>query len=61
MNGKSFAGKLSYLFIDCLKLELVCFGREDCISLIKLIFLVWGKKELYNSVVKVFLVFLKKN
>lgn len=45
MNGKRRGGRLSYLFTDCLKSGLVCLGREDCISLIKLTLSAWGKKN----------------
>lgn len=45
MNGRRLGGRLSYLFTDCLKSELVCLGREDCISLIKLTLSAWGEKN----------------
>lgn len=45
MNGKRLGGSLSYLFTDCLKSELACLGREDCISLIKLTLSAWGEKN----------------
>lgn len=58
MNGKRLGGKLSYLFTDCLKSELACLGREDCISLIKLTLSAWGKRD-YTIALQCFLGFSK--
>lgn len=63
MKGERLGGKPSYLLEGCFKSMLVCLGREDCISLIKLTLSAWlgKKKELYNAPANVPLASVKRN
>lgn len=64
MKGERLGGKPSYLLEGCFKSMLVCLGREDCISLIKLTLSAWlgkKKKELHNAPANVPLASVKRN
>lgn len=61
MKGERLGGKPSYLLEGCFKSLLVCLGKEDCISLIKLTLSAGLEKKLHNAPVKVSLASVKRN
>lgn len=60
MKGERLGGKPSYLLEGCFKSMLVCLGKEDCISLIKLTLSAGLEKKIAQCPCERFLGFCKE-